>query len=73
MVILEQKFDDIKLNGLLMPTAQSSAQSNSDEIDNVGQLKANSRLVKRTLSANVRKLDVQGIFFYYSMLSRLDT
>lgn len=62
MSILEQKFDEIKSNGLLMPTAISSAISNSDDVDNAGQIKATSRLVKRTASANVRKpqsLDVQ--------------
>lgn len=62
MAILEQKFDEIKINGLLMPTAMSSAISNMDELDNAGPVKVPSRLVKRTASANVRKpqsLDVQ--------------
>lgn len=63
MAILEQKFDEIKNNGLLMPTALSSAISNTDELDNVGQMKVTSRLVKRTASASLRKpqsLDVQS-------------
>lgn len=63
MAILEQKFDEVKVNGLLMPTALNSAISNTDELDNVGQMKVTSRLVKRTASANVRKpssLDVQS-------------
>lgn len=62
MTILEQKFDEVKMNGLLLPSALSSAISNSDEIDNVGQVKS-SRLVKRTVSSNVRKpqsLDVSS-------------
>lgn len=63
LTILEQKFDEIKINGLLMPTALSSAISNMDELDNAGQMKVTSRLVKRTASANVRKpqsLDVHS-------------
>lgn len=63
MAILEQKFDEVKMNGLLMPTALSSAVSNSDDVDNAGMAKPNSiRLVKRTASA-IRKpqsLDVQS-------------
>lgn len=56
MAILEQKFDEAKINGLLMPSAISSAVTNTDELDNVGQsLKITSRLVKRTPSANARK------------------
>lgn len=63
MFLLEQKFDEIRSSGLLMPTALSSAVSNADDVDNVGQPKLMARLVKRTTSANVRKpqsLDVQG-------------
>lgn len=64
LVILEQKFDEVKIHGLLMPSALSTAISNMDDVDNVGQtLKIASRLVKRTPSANVRKpqtLDVQS-------------
>lgn len=63
MAILEQKFDEVKMNGLLMPTALSSAVSNSDDVDNASMAKPNSiRLVKRTASA-IRKpqsLDVQS-------------
>lgn len=64
MAILEQKFDEVKMNGLLMPTAISAAVTNSDDVDNAsGLIKPNSiRLVKRTVSA-VRKpqtLDVQS-------------
>lgn len=54
MSILEQKFDEIKAGGLLLPSAMSSSVSNSDELDNVGHFKT-SRLVKRTVSSNVRK------------------
>lgn len=54
MAILEQKFDEVKINGLLKPSALSSAISNNDELDNVGQVKT-SRLMKRTVPSNVRK------------------
>lgn len=63
MAILEQKFDEIKINGLLLSSAQNSAISNNDEIDNVGQIKGVSRLAKRSVSSNIRKpqsLDVQS-------------
>lgn len=63
MSILEQKFDEAKVNGQLLPSALSSAVSNNDELDNPGQVKAVSRLVKRSVSSNIRKpqsLDVQG-------------
>lgn len=66
MAVLEQKFDEVKVHGLLMPSALSSAVSNTDELDNVGQtntLRLGSRLVKRTPSANARKpqtLDVHS-------------
>lgn len=63
MAILEQKFDEVKMNGLLMPTALSAAVTNSDDVDNASMAKPNSiRLVKRTASA-IRKpqtLDVQS-------------
>lgn len=64
MAILEQKFDEIKINGMLLPSAISSSISTNDELDNVGQVKG-SRLVKRTVSSNIRKpqsLDVQSKF-----------
>lgn len=66
MAVLEQKFDEVKIHGLLMPSALSTAVSNTDELDNVGQtntLRIGSRLVKRTPSANARKpqtLDVHS-------------
>lgn len=63
MAILEQKFDEVKVTGQLLPSALNSAISNSDEIDNVGQIRTASRLVKRTVSSNARKpqtLDVQS-------------
>lgn len=55
MFVLEQKFDEAKSEGLLLPTAMSTAVSNIDDVDNVGQAKSTTRLVKRTTSANVRK------------------
>lgn len=66
MTILEQKFDDVKINGLLLPSALNSAVSNNDELDNAGQVKS-SRLVKRTVSSNVRKpqsLDVASKYYF---------
>lgn len=66
MLILEQKFDDVKINGLLLPSALNSAVSNNDELDNAGQVKS-SRLVKRTVSSSVRKpqsLDVSSKYLF---------
>lgn len=63
MAILEQRFDEVKISGLLMPSAMNSAISNNDELDNAGQVKTMSRMVKRTVSSNARKpqsLDVQS-------------
>lgn len=54
MAILEQKFDEVKINGLLLPSALSSAISNSDDVDNVGQVKT-SRLMKRSVPSILRK------------------
>lgn len=56
MAILELKFDEAKINGLLLPSALSSAVSNTDELDNVGQtVRLASRLVKRTPAVSARK------------------
>lgn len=63
MAILEQKFDEIKVNGFLMPSALCSAISNTDELDNAGQVKTIGRTTKRVVSSNVRKphsLDIQS-------------
>lgn len=63
MSALEQKFDEVKASGLLLPTALNSAVTNADDVDNAGPPKATMRLVKRTTSASVRKpqtLDVQS-------------
>lgn len=68
MSILEQRFDEIKINGLLLPSAQNSAISNNDEIDNAGQIRVVSRLAKRSVSSNIRKpqtLDVQSTYNNY--------
>lgn len=68
MAVLEQKFDEIKGNGELKPTAVSSAISNTDELDNGCQIRAASRLVRRSASANVRKpqtLDVQSKWSFF--------
>lgn len=66
MAILEQKFDEVKVNGHLLPSALNTAITNNDEIDNAGQIKAVSRLAKRSVSSNIRKpqsLDVQSKYF----------
>lgn len=64
MSILEQKFDEVKINGLLRPSALKTALSNNDELDNAtGIARIRSQLVKRTQSATARKpqtLDVQS-------------
>lgn len=63
MAILEQKFDDVRNDGLLLPSAVSSAMQN-DEPDTPAP--SRTRLVKRTPSASVRKpqtLDVMGNFY----------
>lgn len=68
MSSLEQRFDEIKINGLLLPSALNSAISNNDEIDNVGQIRVVSRLAKRSVSSNIRKpqtLDVQSTYDNY--------
>lgn len=72
MSMLEQKFDEVKINGLLRPSATSTAQTNVDELDNVGITRIKSQLAKRTQSAYIRKpqtLDVQSKYlssFEYS-------
>lgn len=50
---LEQKFDEVKSDGLLLPTAQNSAVSHYDEIDtaSLGPPARPTKLVKRTMSA----------------------
>lgn len=58
MAVLEQKFDEVKRYGLLLPSATSSIAMANDEPDaqpppsNTKQ----TRLVKRTPSSSVRKL-----------------
>lgn len=62
LAILEQKFDEVKSDGLLMPSALSSAASNYDEPDtaSLGPPARPTKLVKRTMSAtaSARKLGV---------------
>lgn len=68
MSSLEQRFDEIKISGLLLPSASNSAISNNDEIDNAGQIRVVSRLAKRSVSSNIRKpqtLDVQSTYNNY--------
>lgn len=51
--VLEQKFDQVKNDGLLMPSALNSAASNYDEADtaSLGPPARPTKLVKRTMSA----------------------
>lgn len=62
LVILEQKFDEVKSDGLLMPTALNSVASNYDEPDatTLGPPARPTKLVKRTMSAtaSARKVGV---------------
>lgn len=53
LAILEQKFDEVKSDGLLMPSALNSAASNYDEADTaaLGPPARPTKLVKRTMSA----------------------
>lgn len=50
---LEQKFDEVKNDGLLLPSALNSVSSNYDEIDasSLGPPMRPTKLVKRTMSA----------------------
>lgn len=53
LVVLEQKFDEVRSDGLLMPSALNSAQTNYDEADtaSLGPPARPTKLVKRTPSA----------------------
>ena len=53
LAILESKFDEVKNDGLLMPSALNSAASNYDEADtaSLGPPARPTKLVKRTMSA----------------------
>ncbi|CAH1728220.1 unnamed protein product [Chironomus riparius] len=57
LAILEQKFDEVKNDGLLLPSAISAVQSNYDEIDtaSLGPPARPTKLVKRTMSAVASK------------------
>lgn len=65
LAILEQKFDEVKSDGLLMPSALNSAASNYDEPDtaSLGPPSRPTKLVKRTMSAtaSARKLGAPDI------------
>jgi CLIP-associating protein 1/2 len=54
MVILEQKFDEVRQDGLLLPSALSTAVAN-DEPDNLASAPRPIKLVKRVVSASARK------------------
>lgn len=62
LAILEQKFDEVKNDGLLLPSALNSATANYDEPDAtpLGPPSRPTKLVKRTMSATAttRKLGV---------------
>ena len=57
LAILEQKFDEVKNDGLLLPSAMSTVQANYDEIDtaSLGPPARPTKLVKRTMSATASK------------------
>jgi CLIP-associating protein 1/2 len=63
LAVLELKFDEVKSDGLLMPSALNSAASNYDEADtaSLGPPARPTKLVKRTMSAtaSARKLGVE--------------
>lgn len=63
MAVLELKFDEVKNDGLLMPSALNTASSNYDEPDtaSLGPPARPTKLVKRTMSAtaSARKLGVE--------------
>lgn len=65
LTILEQKFDEVKSDGLLMPSALNSVASNYDEPDtaSLGPPARPTKLVKRTMSAtaSARKLGAADI------------
>lgn len=65
LAVLEQKFDEVKNDGLLMPSALSTAASNYDEADaaSLGPPARPTKLVKRTMSAtaSARKLGVADV------------
>lgn len=52
MAILEQKFDEVKEEGLLLKTAFKN--DGIDELDNIAPIRP-TKLVKRTISASVKK------------------
>lgn len=54
MALLEQKFEEARNDGLLLPSAQASAFGN-DEADNVAMPRP-TKLVKRVISATPRKI-----------------
>lgn len=57
LAVLEQKFDEVKAEGLLLPSASSSVPLNYDEPDTstLNPPARPTKLVKRTMSATTRK------------------
>uniref|UniRef100_A0A182WIQ9 TOG domain-containing protein n=1 Tax=Anopheles minimus TaxID=112268 RepID=A0A182WIQ9_9DIPT len=53
--ILEQKFDETRNDGLLLPSALQAASGGHDELDRAAVVERPTRLVKRTPSATPRK------------------
>lgn len=60
MLVLEQKFDEVRQDGLLLPTAVHSAITN-DEPDTPATV-TKARLIKRTPSASARKPQTLDVY-----------
>lgn len=63
MIVLEQKFDEARNDGLLLPSALQSAMQTADEPDTTPSVAPRTRLVKRTPSVqSARKPHTLEIF-----------
>lgn len=63
MIVLEQKFDEARNDGLLLPSALQSAMQTADEPDTTPSVAPRTRLVKRTPSVqSARKPQTLEIF-----------
>uniref|UniRef100_A0A1B0BQ86 TOG domain-containing protein n=1 Tax=Glossina palpalis gambiensis TaxID=67801 RepID=A0A1B0BQ86_9MUSC len=59
LALLEQKFDQVKCEGLLLKSAtQANNHSGHDEADNVGIRERPTKIVKRTVSATMRNKNI---------------
>uniref|UniRef100_A0A1A9WCV8 TOG domain-containing protein n=1 Tax=Glossina brevipalpis TaxID=37001 RepID=A0A1A9WCV8_9MUSC len=61
LALLEQKFDQVKCEGLLLKSAtQANNNSGHDEADNVGFRERPTKIVKRTVSATTRNKNISS-------------